>query len=83
MTPEEIATILARRVPDPDQVIFVVTMVDVLKSIAGRLEKDALSLTATELLAARDDVRAVFSHYLHERDLMNLGLETWMVARSL
>lgn len=83
MTTEEIATILARRIPDPDQVVYIMTMSDVLKGVAGNLGNDALSLSSAELLAARDEVRAVFSHYLHERDLLNLGLETWKVARSL
>lgn len=83
MTTEEIATVLASRVPDPDQVVYVITMSDVLNGIAGSLGKDALSLTVIEMLSARDEVRSVFSHYLHERDLLNLGLETWKVARSL
>ncbi len=83
MTTEEIATTLARRIPDSHQVVFAVTMGDVLKSIAGNMGEDAMALSEAELLAAKDEVRAVFSHYLHERDLLNLGLETWKVARAL
>lgn len=83
MTADEITATLSRRIPCPDQVVFKVTMQDILKRIAGNLGVKALSLTVPELLEARDEVQAVIGHYLNERDLLNLGLEDWQVTRSL
>lgn len=83
MTADEITMTLSRRIPHPDQVVFTVTMRDILKSIAGNLGEKALSLTVPELLEARDEVQAVIGHHLDERELINLGLEAWKVTRSL
>lgn len=83
MTTEEITTILSRRFPDSDKVVFAVTMRDVLRGIAESFGEKALSLAVPELLSAGNEVIAAFSHNLDEREIVNLGLETWKITLSL
>lgn len=83
MKTEEITMILSRHLPDAEKVIFVVTLRDVLRSIADNLGENALSLTVSELLSAGNEVTVAFAHNLDVRELMTLGLEAWKITRSL
>lgn len=83
MVPEEIVTTLCGRLPDPSEVVYVVTMRDLLAAVVRRLHEDSLHLTADELLLARDEVQAVFGHYLDEYELFNLALDQWELIRNL
>lgn len=83
MAPEEIVNRLSRKLLDPSEVVYAVTMRDLLTAIAGRLGEDALQLTPDDLLLARDEVRATFGHYLDERELFGLALDQWELVRQL
>lgn len=83
MAPEEIVTTLCGKLPDPGEVVYVVTMRDLLGAIVRRLREDSLHLTAEELLLARDEVQTVFGHYLDERELFDLALDQWEIVRHL
>lgn len=83
MAPEEIVTTLCGKLPDPGEVVYVVTMRDLLTAIVRRLQEDSLHLTAEDLLLARDEVQAVFGHYLDEHELFNLALDQWELIRNL
>lgn len=83
MAHDEIVTTLSRKLPDPAEVVYVVTMRDLLAAIARRLQEESLQLTAEDLLLARDEVRATFGHYLDERELFDLALDQWEVVRHL
>ena len=83
MAPDEIVTSLFRKLPDPTEVVYVVTMGDLLAAIARRLPEESLQLTVDDLLLARDELRATFGHYLDERELFDLALDQWEVVRHL
>ncbi|MDD2272992.1 MAG: hypothetical protein PHP95_06825 [Desulfuromonadaceae bacterium] len=83
MAPEEIVNRLSRKLLDPSEVVYAVTMRDLLTAIAGRMGEDALQLTPDDLLLARDEVRATFGHYLDERELFGLALDQWELVRQL
>ena len=83
MAPEEIVNRLSRKLLDPSEVVYAVTMLDLLTAIAGRLGEEALQLTPDDLLLARDEVRATFGHYLDERELFGLALDQWELVRQL
>lgn len=83
MAPEEIVNRLSRKLLDPSEVVYAVTMLDLLTAIAGRLGEEALQLTPDDLFLARDEVRATFGHYLDERELFGLALDQWDLVRQL
>ncbi|GFO62328.1 hypothetical protein [Geomonas paludis] len=83
MVPEEIVTTLCGKLPDPSEVVYVVTMRDLLAAIVRRLREDSLRLTVEDLHLARDEVQAVFGHYLDEHELLNLALDQWEIVRHL
>ncbi|BCS55611.1 hypothetical protein [Geobacter sp. SVR] len=83
MAPDEIVTTLSRKLLDPTEVVYAVTMRDLLAAIARRLREESLQLTTDDLLLARDELRATFGHYLDERELFDLALDQWDLIRSL
>ena len=83
MQNEEIVTKLSQLSP-PDEVIYVITMEDVLVAITNRLgEDEALKLTENDLKLARDEIRAAIDHDLDIRDYIDLGLDAWEITRNL
>lgn len=83
MAPDEIINRLSTKLIDPSEVVYAVTVRDLLIAIAGRLGEEALQLTPDDLLLARDEVRATFGHYLDERELFGLALDQWELVRQL
>lgn len=83
MVQNEIVMTLSQKLSDPSEVVYVITMQDLLTAIAGRLREGALLLTSEELLLARDEVRETFGHYLDEREVFDLALDQWDVVRQL
>jgi len=83
MALDEIVNRLSTKLLDPSEVVYVVTMRNILTAIAGRLGEEALQLTPDDLLLARDEVRATFGHYLDERELFGLALDQWDLVRQL
>ncbi|KIE42486.1 hypothetical protein [Geobacter anodireducens] len=83
MVQNEIVMTLSQKLSDPSEVVYAITMKDLVVAIAGRLREDALHLTAEELLLARDEVRETFGHYLDEREIFELALDQWDVVRQL
>lgn len=83
MKSDEIIRTLSLKLSDASEVVYAVTMRDLLSAIAGRLQEDALLLTPEDLLLARDEVRATFGHYLDEREIFALALDQWELIRNL
>lgn len=79
----KIVTDLSRKLSGGNELIFAVTMQDLLQAIAQRLGETALLLSPCDLQLARDEVRAAVEHYLDERELMSIGLDNWEVTRHL
>ncbi|MRR54179.1 MAG: hypothetical protein EG822_06675 [Deltaproteobacteria bacterium] len=82
MVHDEFVTTLCGRLPDPSEVVYVVTMRDLLAAIALRLQEECLHLTAEDLFLARDELRAMLGHYLDERELFDLALDQWEIVRN-
>lgn len=83
MKSDEIVRTLLQKLPDDSEIVYIVTMRDLLSAIAGRLREEALLLTPDDLLLAREEVRATFGHYLDERELFDLALDQWDLIRNL
>jgi len=83
MTSEEIVQALSQKVADPAEVVYAVTMRDLLAAIEKRMGDGALQLTQQDLLLASDEVRSCFEHYLDEREIYALALDQWDILRVL
>jgi hypothetical protein len=68
---------------NPSEVIFTVTMQDILAEIARRMGEKAHTLSAEELQLARDEVQAAIEQHLDIREYINMGLDAWEIVRSL
>ena len=68
---------------DPSEVIFGVTMQDILTAIARRMGEVALTLSAEDLQLARDEVNEVIDHNLDIREYIDMGLDVWEITRKL
>jgi len=65
------------------EVIFSVTMQDILAAIANRMGETALTLSTEDLQLARNEVRAVLEHHLDVREYIDAGLDAWEIIRTL
>lgn len=83
MTTDDIAAIMSRKLPDRQEPVYAVTRLDILKVLAANLGSEALSLTDQEIELFREEVQAVFEHYVDERDLYQLALQQFNIVRSL
>lgn len=83
MTSDEIADTMARRLNQQQEPVYAITQQDILKQLARQLGNDALTLTDQEITLYRDEVQAVFSHYIDERELYQLALQQFQIIRTL
>ena len=67
----------------PPEVIHEITTENIISAIVRRLGENALELSAEDLEMARDEVQAAIEHYLNERDLIAIGLDSWDILRNL
>lgn len=84
---EEIVTALSMRLVmiggSPCQVIFAVTMQDVIAEIARTLGDKALTMNAADLMTVQKEVRIAINHDLDLRDYIQPGIEVWQVQKSM
>lgn len=71
------------QIADPSEVIYAVTMQDVLTTIARRMGEGVLTLTAEDLELAREEVKEAISHNLDIREYIDMGLGVWEITRKL
>lgn len=68
--------------PDhPEDVIFSVTMQDVLKICSQRL--DVTNLSPEDISLACHEVQAAIDHNLDIREYIDIGLDSWEITRKL
>lgn len=67
----------------PSQVLFAVTMQDVIAEIARTLGDKALDMSAADLLDIKKEVRASIEYSLDVRDYIQPGIETWAICKNL
>jgi spore germination protein YaaH len=70
-------------VTDPSEIIYTVTMQDVLTSIAHRMGIKTLSLSTENLLLAREEVKEAINHHLDIREYIDMGLDVWEISHQL
>ena len=69
---------------DPEEVIYAITVLDVIRAIERRIGKEeASSLSVDDLHLAKEEVVAVIEHSLDVRDYIDEGLDTWELTRNL
>lgn len=82
MNNKEIITHLSQIV-DPSELIYTITMQDILAVIARRMGENALTLPANDLQLARDEVKEAINHNLDIREYIDMGLDVWEITRKL
>jgi len=83
MTNREIAALLNSRMGKESEVIFEITLRDVLSEIVKRFREEALSLSEDDLQMAREEVKDAVAHNLDPREYIDMGLDSWEIARAL
>ena len=68
---------------DPSEIIYAVTMQDILKAIESRLGEGVSTLTEDDIRLASDEVKAVIDTELDIRDYIDMGLDIWSITRNL
>lgn len=79
MEANKIIACLIGKLPDPSESIFTFTMRDLVTAIVRRTGDSAIDLTLNDLLIAREEVQAVISHYMDEREFIDMGLDAWEI----
>jgi hypothetical protein len=83
MNHNEIVIRLSRIAVSPSEIIYAITMQNVLTEIARRMGEDALELSVKELNQACEEVKIAISHNLNEREYIDMGIDAWEVTRTL
>ncbi|MBT1073489.1 hypothetical protein [Pelotalea chapellei] len=83
METNEIVSALMGTLPDPSEVVFAITMQDLVAAIVRRIGEGALMLTPNDLLLAREEVQASIGHNLDEREFIDIGLDSWEISKNL
>ena len=68
---------------DPTEIIYAVTMQDILSAIERRLGEEVRTLSEDDIRLACDEVKAVMDHNLDIRDYIDMGLDAWEITRHL
>ena len=84
MNHAEIVSALSRLIANPtSEVLYSITMHQVIQQIAYRMGEDALSLTTCDLQLLREEILAVIEHSLDCRDAIDEGIEVFRITRQL
>lgn len=83
MQHEEIVTRLSQIADSPSEVVYAITMQNILAAIVKRMGDEALTLSAEDLHLALEEVKEAICHNLDERDYIDMGLNAWEIIRNL
>ena len=84
MTHDEIVSHLSRLIDSPtSDVLYSITLKDLLTAIAHRMGDNALSLSVSDLQLAREDALAVLQHRMDHRPYLDEALDCWEIVRQL
>ena len=67
----------------PSEIIYSITMQNVLSALKHRLGEKALDLSAEDLELAIQEIRAAIDHQFDPREYIDMGLDAWMITRFL
>jgi hypothetical protein len=68
---------------DPSEIIYAVTMQDILSAIERRLGAGTSTLTEDDIRLACEEVQAVINQELDIRDYIEIGLDACEIIRNL
>jgi hypothetical protein len=68
---------LSRIADSHSELVYAITMQNVLSEIVRRMGEDALELSVEELNQACEEVKDANNHNLDERDYIDMGLNAW------
>ena len=83
MQHKEIVNRLSRITANSSEIIYSVTMKDLLTAVVARLGDEALNLSNVDLLLAREQVKEAINHNLDIREYIDMGLDVWEITRKL
>lgn len=78
----ELSVKLVQVAGSPSQVVFAITMQDVIDEIARTLGEKALNMTADDLLDIQHEVQIAIDHGFDARDYIQPGIEVWQIKTS-
>lgn len=82
MSTSEILHTVSSKLPDPAEVIYAFRMQDLVAAIVCRMGENALTLTSSDILLARNEVSATIEHYMNEREFLEITLDTCEIIRN-
>jgi hypothetical protein len=84
VTHAEIVSHLSCLIDSPtSDILYSITMQQVITAITYRMGDDALSLTQADLELARQEVQVAIDHHLDIREYIEIGLDSWEIIRKL
>lgn|GEM_PF-1365139 len=84
MTQQEIVSALSRLIDEPaTDVLYSITMQQVIQQIALRMGEDAMSLSQSDLQILRDEVVTAIQEMIDCRDAIDEGIASFQVIRNL
>ena len=66
-----------------EEVLYQLTMQNVIAHLQHRIGEEALSLSPEELELLKEEVKAAIEHHLDEREYIDIGLDAWEIIRNL
>jgi hypothetical protein len=67
----------------PSEVLYELSMRSVLSQIANRLGEEALDLSPEDMELAIQEIRAAIDHQFDPREYIDMGLDAWLITRTL
>ncbi len=84
MTHDAVVAHLSQLIDNPtSDILYAITLHDLLTAIAHRMGTDALSLTTEDLQLARTDALSVLQHRMDHRPYFAEALDCWEIVRKL
>ena len=69
---------------NPDEVIYSITMLDILRALERRIgTEEASTLSEDDLNLAVEEIKAAIDHNLDIREFLDEGLDAWEITRRI
>ena len=82
MEENEIIAAIIGKLSEPSDAIFTFTMRDLVTAIVRRRGVRAIDLSPSDIMVAREEVQGAISHYMDEREFVEIGLDAWEIIRN-
>lgn len=78
----ELSNKLDKVTESTNQVVYAITMQDVIAEIARTLGEKAVNMTVDDLLDIRHEIQIAIDHGFDARDFIQPGIEVWQIKRD-